>query len=123
MVRGPRFSPEGIAEVVVFVPDLDVARRWYEMLFGPPAGWFDGYGWFQVAGYRVGLHAADAKTPAGTGGQVAYWRVDALAEALAVWIGAGARLHRGPVTGPDGISVAQVVDPFGNAWGLWEEAH
>jgi predicted enzyme related to lactoylglutathione lyase len=111
-----------VAEVVLFVPDLEAARAWYRDLLGSDvaAWWQDGYGWFEAAGVRLGLHLADAKTPAGVGGVVPYWEVDALEAALRTFITHGGRLYRGPVTGVDGARVAQVQDPFGNFVGLVE---
>jgi predicted enzyme related to lactoylglutathione lyase len=115
------FSPRGVAEVVLFVPDLEAARVWYRELLGSDVvAWHDGYGWFEVAGVRVGLHPADAKTPGGVGGVVPYWAVDSVDEAVRIFTAHGARLYRGPVTGVDGARVAQVQDPFGNVVGLVE---
>lgn len=105
-----------------FVADIPAARTWLASLLGSaPHLDHPGLVTFQVGEQSIGLHPADEKSPAGPGGQVAYWRVPDLDLAMLHFQAHGCTLWRGPVTGIEGSRVCQVRDPFGNAWGLIQE--
>jgi ribosomal protein S18 acetylase RimI-like enzyme len=112
---------ERLSEVTHFVPDIGAARKWLEAVLRKPPVLSEAHlVQFEVGGARITLHPADGKSPAGVAGQVAYWRARKLDDAIQ-WLAAhGAQLYRGPVVGPDGLRVCQMLDPFGNAWGLVE---
>lgn len=61
---------------------------------------------------------ADDKVTAGAAGTVVYWRVRAFAPALAHLLALGDMLYRGPMRIEDGLSMAQVRDPWSNCIGL-----
>lgn len=109
-------------EILFFVPDVRKAQAWYsDLLDAPLIVEDDGYCSFLVDTTRVGLHPADAKSPSGAGGEVAYWRVQHLQEAVVYFEDHGCQMYRGPICGIDGIYVCQMKDPFGNVWGLMEQ--
>ena len=78
----------------------------------------DGFAWFDVGGVEFGFHPADAgKNPVG-GSPVVYLRAEDLAMALNRAESKGARRHRGPLSIGASRSIVQLVDPFGNVFGL-----
>lgn len=108
----------GLRTVIYPVGDLAAARRWYANAFGVEP-YFDQpfYVGFQVGGFELGL--IPDGTPSATGA-LAYWGVaDAEAEFTRL-IGLGAVAHEAPKDVGGGITVASVLDPFGNAIGLIE---
>lgn len=109
----------GISEVLFFVPNVQEAKVWYIGLFGKQPLFDDeNYCAFEVAGTTVGVHPVDDKTSSGVAGQVAYWHVADIHQAIARFESHGCRLFRGPILGVDKVWVCQLTDPFGNAWGL-----
>ncbi|NMP24222.1 VOC family protein [Sulfobacillus harzensis] len=108
-----------IAEVTYFVPDLDAAWAFLRDVANARLH-FKALGLIQVevGESLVSLHPADEKGSAGPGGQVAYWQVDNLNDAIQAFQDRGGHLYRGPIKGVDGPQVAQVQDPWGNLWGL-----
>ncbi|PSR34183.1 MAG: bleomycin resistance protein [Sulfobacillus benefaciens] len=108
------------AEVTYFVPDLELAKVWYMALFGTPIFESPEFCLFQGPGIQIGLHPADDKSPARSGGQVVYWAVRDLDQAREFMERIGCQRYRGPIIGVDGFRVCQMQDPFGNVWGLRE---
>lgn len=107
------------------VPDLAKAKAWYTSVFGVQP-YFDQpfYVGFNVAGCELGLiPAEDPLHLPGNRGVVAYWGV---ADAGAAWtrlLGLGATALSPVQDVGDGIQVAVVADPFGNALGLIRNPH
>ena len=114
----------GLATVIYQVPDLERARRWYAEAFGKTP-YFDQpfYVGFDIGGYELGLHPDVSAGQPGPGGSVAYWRVPAIAAAVAHFVRSGATLVSEPRDVGEGIAVATVADPFGNLIGLIENPH
>jgi len=110
-----------VDEVLFFVPDVQAAKRWYGELLGK-APYFDNpeYCAFHLANASVGIHRSDPKTSPGVAGQVTYWRVPNIQRAISHFELHGCHLFRGPILGVDKVRVCQLLDPFGNAWGLVE---
>lgn len=109
----------GVDEVLLFVPNVQAAKHWYGELLGEYPEFDDeGYVAFRLGNVRVGLHPADDKNQAGVAGQVTYWRVSDLHETIEYFQSHGCRLYRGPILGVDQVWVCQLIDPFGNLWGL-----
>lgn len=64
------------------------------------------------------FHPADEiKNPQGAS-TVVYWQSDDFSADLTRLIGLGARVHRGPLVVSDTRSICQLVDPWGNVFGL-----
>ena len=103
-----------------FVADPEPVCRWWaaHMGEGVPCRTEGRFWWFDAAGLEVGFHPADgARNPAGRS-PVVYWQVEGLGARRAALIEAGCVTHRGPLdVGPD-RQICQLVDPFGNCFGL-----
>jgi predicted enzyme related to lactoylglutathione lyase len=115
---------QGLGTVIYHVPDLDRAKAWYARAFAQQP-YFDQpfYVGFNIAGYELGLDPDTTRKASGPGGVVAYWRVANLDRAVAHFVDAGATLVAPAQDVGDGIKVATVADPFGNAVGLIENPH
>ena len=108
-----------ISEVLLFVPDIDLAARWYAGLFGVQVQHENPrFAFIDAPGVRLGFHPADAKCPGGVGGTSVYWDVEDLDAAIAWLQQRGARLHRGPMVTRLGAGAALMIDPFGCTLGL-----
>lgn len=97
-----------------------VGSWWADLLECPPDGVSveDGFVRFEVGDIEFGFHPSDTeKNPVG-GSPVVYLRTEDLSDAVARAESKGARLHRGPLAIDDSRSIAQLVDPFGNVFGL-----
>lgn len=112
---------KGLAEVTYFVPDIEKAWAWLqEALAADLIVDLPGMIQARIGTSVITLHPADIKGQAGPGGQVAYWHVASVDDALRHFESHGGRRYRGPIHGVDGPRIAQVLDPFGNVWGLIE---
>ena len=114
---------KGLGTVIYHVADLDRAKAWYASAFGQTP-YFDQpfYVGFNIGGYELGLDP-DPSGRSGAGGGVAYWRVDAIDEAVRHFVRAGATVASAVQDVGEGIKVAKVADPFGNIIGLLENPH
>ena len=81
---------KGIGTVIYHVADLDRAKAWYAAAFGQTP-YFDQpfYVGFNIGGYELGLDPDPGSGKSGAGGSVAYWRVDAIDEAVRHFVRAG----------------------------------
>jgi predicted enzyme related to lactoylglutathione lyase len=115
---------KGLGTVIYHVPDLDRAKAWYASAFGQTP-YFDQpfYVGFNIGGYELGLDPDPGSGRSGAGGSVAYWRVDAIDEAVRHFVRAGGTLASAVHDVGEGIKVAQIADPFGNVIGLLENPH
>jgi predicted enzyme related to lactoylglutathione lyase len=110
---------QALDHVLMFVPSVRAAAEWYASVLKQPAPFVDeNFATISVGSAKLCFHLADAKVPAGRSGQVAYWRVAALAEASDRFMRAGASLYRGPLAIDAGQGICQLADPFGNLIGL-----
>jgi predicted enzyme related to lactoylglutathione lyase len=114
---------KGLGTVIYGVPDLARARAWYAKAFQQEP-YFDQpfYVGFNVAGYELGLDPNARRTPGDAGG-LAYWRVDDVDAAVTHFTDAGGTIVAAPMEVGEGIKVATVADPFGNAIGLIQNPH
>ena len=115
---------KGLGTVVYHVTDLARAKEWYARVFQQQP-YFDQpfYVGFNIAGYELGLVPNTAPVPTGRSGSVAYGRVDILEPAVEHFVAAGAAVVEPAQDVGEGIKVATVTDPFGNAIGLIENPH
>jgi predicted enzyme related to lactoylglutathione lyase len=114
----------GLRTAIYHVPDMDKAKAWYRSVLGVDP-YFDQpfYIGFNVGGFELGLHPADAAHPPGPSGAVTYWGVERMTTAWPRLLGLGAVAVSAPQDVGDGIQVATVKDPFGNLLGLIENTH
>jgi len=115
---------DGLRTAVYQVMDLAAARDWYAEVLGVQP-YFDMpfYVGFSPGGYELGLHPVDPSDPEGPSGHCAYWAVDDIPAAIHRLVACGARLVGQPQDVGDGIVVATLQDPFGNALGLIDNPH
>ena len=116
---------KALMTVIYPVGDIAAAKSWYADVFGVEP-YFDEpfYVGFNVAGYELGLVPGEAPLhEPGNRGAIAYWGVD---DADAAWkrvTAAGAKPLDAVKDVGEGIRVAVVADPYGNAIGLIENRH
>lgn len=111
----------GLRTAIYHTPDIAAAKLWYMKVLGFPP-YFDQpfYVGFNVGGFELGLTPDDGKSAVG-----AYWGVKDIESALArlLELGAGPRTEIQDV-GQDNeanrIRVADVLDPWGNVFGIIE---
>ena len=113
----------GLRTAIYHTPDITAGKQWYTRVLDI-APYFDQpfYVGFNIGGYELGLDP-DPSGRSGAGGSVAYWRVDAIDEAVRHFVRAGATVTSAVQDVGDGIKVAKVADPFGNIIGLLENPH
>ena len=110
----------GLRTVIYKVPDLEKAKAWYTKILGfEPYFAEPYYVGFQIGGFELGLDPDMAGAAPG-GGVVPYWGVaDAEDEHRRLLELGAAPLDPVRDVG-EGIRVAAVRDPFGNAFGIIE---
>ena len=108
-----------VESVVLFVPDIHAAAKWYAGLFGSEVGYENPYyAYVRAPGLFYGFHPSDEKCPGGIGGTTVYWEVENVEAAVVELVARGARLHRGPIRTSFGASAAMLICPFGCTIGL-----
>jgi predicted enzyme related to lactoylglutathione lyase len=105
--------------VFYFVADLAAATAWYSARLGvEPVMRASQLVMFDLPGTRLTLHQADEFNQPGPSGTVPYWTVTDVDAIVAQWSEHGASPHRGPKTIMTGERLCQMLDPFGNLFGL-----
>ena len=118
---------QGLRIVVYRVADLAEARDWYAtVLENRP--YFDEpfYVGFDVNGFELGLQPEEPGTvraPTGITTGTTYWGVEDADAAYRRLLALGATEHEGVRDVGGGIRVAEVLDPFGNVFGVIENPH
>jgi predicted enzyme related to lactoylglutathione lyase len=114
----------GLRTASYHAPDLEKAKAWYESVLGI-APYFDEpfYVGFNVGGFELGLHPDPDPALTGLGGAVPYWGVADAAAAHDRLLSLGARPVSPLQDVGEGIKVAVLEDPFGNALGIIENPH
>jgi predicted enzyme related to lactoylglutathione lyase len=115
---------KGLGTVIYHVSDLQRGKAFYSAAF-QHTPYFDQpfYVGFNIEGYELGLDPDPSSGSPGHGGTVAYWRVEHLETAVGHFVHSGAVMSSPARDVGDGIKVATVRDPFGNAIGLIENPH
>jgi predicted enzyme related to lactoylglutathione lyase len=114
---------KGLRTVVYQVKDLEKAKEWYTRVLGKKPYFYQPfYVGFNVGGYELGLHP-DASGATSAGGVYAYWGVDDAREAYKRLQELGATKHHDVQDVGEGILVADVMDPFGNIFGVIQNPH
>ena len=107
--------------VLIHVSNVAEALAWYSRAFPSavrctvPDSDFE---FLRVGDIQLECVPADSKVPSGPAGTVVYWGVPQFEDALAHFLGVGAKLYRGPLAIEAGQSMCQVQDPWGNCIGL-----
>lgn len=106
----------GLRTLVLDVPDLAAAKRFYEAAFGVPP-YFDQpfYVGFDVGGYELGLRPCEGAQAAQ---QLTYFHADDVDAALAKLVSLGATPHEPAQDVGGGIRIGAVRDPFGHRIGF-----
>ncbi len=111
----------GLRTAIYHTPDIAAGKLWYTKVLGFPP-YFDQpfYVGFNVGGFELGLTPDEGKTAAG-----AYWGVKEIEPALARLLELGAEPRTdiqdvGSDNEDNRIRVADVLDPFGNVFGIIE---
>jgi predicted enzyme related to lactoylglutathione lyase len=110
-----------VRAVMIFADEPLVVASWWADLLGCPSdrlSFEDGFVWFEVGDIEFGFHPSDAKENPVGGSPVVYLRVEDHSAAVARAESIGARLHRGPLAIGASRWIAQLIDPFGNVFGL-----
>jgi len=107
--------------VIYHAEDLDDAKNWYKNITGIDP-YFDQpfYVGFDINGYELGLDPDMNNVEAGNQ-SVAYWSVDNIEDVVDKLTINNASVISSITEVGDGIKVAVLKDPFGNAVGLIEE--
>lgn len=95
-------------------------RWWAEHVAGSAAVRVEhgGFSWFEHDGVEIAFHPADEdRNPVGAS-PVVYLATADVEKTRRELIAAGCRPHRGPLALGEGRRICQLVDPFGNVFGL-----
>lgn len=105
------------------VSDLNAAKLWYSKVFDI-APYFDTefYVGFNVGGYELGLHPYDGPNDK-TANVYAYWAVENTYISYDKLLAEGAVELEKPQDVGEGIILAAVKDPWGNALGIIDNPH
>ena len=114
----------GLYTAIYKAPDLARAKAWYTAAFGVEP-YFDEpfYVGFNIGGCELGLDPDPESGRAGPGGVVAYWGVPDIDAAVRHMTQTGGTLSAPVQDVGEGIRVAVIADPFGNAVGLIQNPH
>lgn len=106
----------GLRTAIYRTPDLAEGKRWYTKVLGL-APYFDQpfYVGFNVGGFELGLLPDATASTVGV-----YWGVKDIVGAHARLLELGAQPRTEVTDVGDGIRAADVIDPFGNVFGLIE---
>jgi predicted enzyme related to lactoylglutathione lyase len=113
----------GLRTVIYAAPDLAAVKAWYTALLGT-SPYFDEpyYVGFNVGGYELGL-TPEAGPDGISTASGAYWGVKDIAAAHTRLLELGAE-PRSDIQGVgEGIKVADVLDPWGNVFGIIENSN
>ena len=113
----------GLRTAIYHAPDMAAARLWYMKVLGFPP-YFDQpfYIGFNVGGYELGLTPEPGPDGISTASG-AYWGVKDIGAAHARLLELGAEPRSDIQDVGEGIKVADVLDPWGNVFGLIENPH
>jgi catechol 2,3-dioxygenase-like lactoylglutathione lyase family enzyme len=109
----------GLRTAIYRTPDMAEGKRWYTKVLGL-APYFDQpfYVGFNVGGYELGLLPDAEQATVGV-----YWGVKDIVSAQARLLELGAQPRTEVTDVGEGIRTADVLDPFGNVFGIIENPH
>jgi predicted enzyme related to lactoylglutathione lyase len=112
-----------VGNVFYFVERFDDAVHWYADRLGrEPVIAGGALAAFDIGGTRLTIHKVDDLNSVGPAGVAAYWTVPDVDAVVAEWTAHGAAAHRGPKTVFTGERLCQLLDPFGNLFGVRQAA-
>jgi predicted enzyme related to lactoylglutathione lyase len=101
-----------------FVNNPASAATWWAMATDTEAHHEGEYSYIEMGDLEVGFHPnADGRNPQGSS-TVAYFKVDNVDDERHRFLELGCTAHRGPLDISPTRKIAQLVDPFGNVFGL-----
>ena len=110
---------ESVHSVMFHVSDTEKACEWYSRLLEiDPIRLQADFPVLRVGNTEICFHPADSKVSSGKSGVITYWRVADFTSALSRAENIGGILYRGPLKIENGEVVCQILDPFGNLFGL-----
>ncbi|MCM2279064.1 MAG: glyoxalase [Oligoflexia bacterium] len=110
---------KAIHTVMFHVEDTASACAWYSQLLEvTPVYLLPDFPVLRIGYVEICFHKADAKVASGKAGSVVYWHVSQFNPALERAKSFGGKLHRGPLEIEDGNTICQILDPFGNLFGI-----
>ena len=107
--------------VMIHAPDWREGLDWYQGIFPESIRHKEADGEFEfisVGEIAIEVVQADSKVPSGCAGTVVYWQTHNFNERLNFLLSKGAILFRGPMDLKSGVRMCQVLDPFGNPFGI-----
>jgi predicted enzyme related to lactoylglutathione lyase len=109
----------GLRTAIYRTPDLAAGKLWYTKALGV-APYFDQpfYVGYNVGGYELGLLPDSTQPTVGV-----YWGVKDITAAHARLLELGAQPRTEVTDVGDGIRTADVLDPWGNVFGIIENPH
>ena len=110
-----------LATTVYYVKNLAEAKDWLFNIFSIEP-YFDEpfYVGYDIGGYELGLLPGDRES---SNNIVAYWRVDDIQKAIDQYRKNGAMMGEPMEDVGEGVKVATIIDPFGNHFGVIENAY
>lgn len=113
----------GLRTAAYAVSDIHKAREWYTNAFETePYFVEDYYVGFSIGGYELGLFPEKGATPQ-VDNVITYWGVEDIDGVYKKLLEKGAKAGEDPTDVGDGIKVAHVFDPWGNAVGIIYNPH
>lgn len=107
-----------IRTVMFFVSQPSEAAAWWARAMATIAHHEGEYSFIEVGELEVGFHPSDdGRNPQGSS-TVAYFKTDDLEESREHFLQLGCTMHRGPLEVSTTRMIAQLMDPFGNVFGL-----
>ncbi len=117
-------SPSPIIAIMVHAPEWEEGFSWYQRAFpesNVTSAQSQDWRHLEYDGVSIEIVNADEKVPPGAAGSIVYWGANEFDERLAYLLSIGATLFRGPMEIEGNVRICQVMDPFGNAFGIREQ--
>lgn len=105
---------------MVHVPNCTDGLDWYEKAFPDSIRLMEKnrFEYLAIGDATLEIVPSDDKIRSGTAGTVVYWHTNDFEKRLEYLLSIGATLFRGPLLLDHGLKMCQVLDPFGNAFGI-----
>lgn len=112
------YSERMIRAVMFFAESPKTVAAWWAKVLDADLHVDGTFAFFEADGVEWGFHPADPERNSIGGSPVVYLSTHSFDADLERFLASGCRLHRGPLQiGPE-RSICQLVDPFGNTFGL-----